>query len=538
MTVIATPQTLGQLIQARAECLPDKPILTFVDFERSDEVITYGMLYTKAQKLGMFLRRHGITSGVTFGVMMWNHPEFVYALIAASMGGAILVPIDPRARGAKLQHQLTHANCRGLLVADYALDQVRAFLPQLPALRTIRVLRTEAEGASAPMTDYPLLNDYLAGAEVHLPHMASDAAQALEIIYTSGTTGDPKGIVIDNRRVLGFSELGRLIFGYRDDDRLYTGLSLAHGNAQAVTLMCALGQRIEAVLTRRFTKSRLWDLTRAYGITSFSVLGGMATAIYSEPRRSNDNDNPVRMIVSAGMPAAIWEAFEQRYAVRLLEWYGAVEGGFVFKPIDAGPIGSFGRLSPGLELRVVDEHERACPPGEVGELLFRPKGDVARVNYWQDPSASRQKVRHGWLRSGDMVHQDEAGYLFFDCRKGEAIRRNGEFINPQDVTKVLAEHPDITDVFVYGVPARSGAPGEQDLVAAIVLIDPAQCDLSGVWDTCRRALEANAVPSCLQVVLELPTTLSEKPQKRLLLEQFDPRGDNLLTPSTDRDMAT
>ena len=188
MTASATPQTLGQLIQARAECLPDKPILTFVDFERSDEVITYGMLYTKAQKLGMFLRRHGITSGVTFGVMMWNHPEFVYALIAASMVGAILVPIDPRARGAKLQHQLTHANCRGLLVADYALDQVRAFLPQLPALRTIWVLRTEAEGASAPMTDYPLLNDCLAGAEVHVPHMVSDAAQALEIIYTSGTT--------------------------------------------------------------------------------------------------------------------------------------------------------------------------------------------------------------------------------------------------------------------------------------------------------------------------------------------------------------
>jgi len=350
-------------------------------------------------------------------------------------------------------------------------------------------------------------------------------------MYTSGTTGTPKGVLLDNRRVLGFRALGQLIFGYRSTDRLYTGLSLAHGNAQAVTLMGALGQGIEAVFSRRFTKSRLWDITRAYGITVFSLLGGMASALYSEPVRPNDSDNPVRMVTSAGMPAAIWEAFEQRFNVRILEWYGAVEGGFVFKPIGAGPVGSFGRLSPGYDVRVVDIDEHDCPPGTVGELLFRPVDAPATVDYWRDPSTSAAKMRSGWLRSGDMVHRDAEGFLFFHYRQGEAIRRNGEFINTDEITCAIATHPAVAAVCIYGVPAPSGAPGEHDIVAAIVPADRTLVDAASVFALCRRTLTANAVPSYLQVVPEIPKTLSEKPQQRILRAHFDPSGVDVFTSS-------
>ena len=92
------------------------------------------------------------------------------------------------------------------------------------------------------------------------------------------------------------------MLGYQADDRPYTGLSLTHGNAQAVTLGPSLHMGLRAVFSRRFTKSRLWDICRRYGCTTFSMLGGMATAIYSEPPRANDADNPVRMVIDAGMP--------------------------------------------------------------------------------------------------------------------------------------------------------------------------------------------------------------------------------------------
>ena len=122
-----------------------------------------------------------------------------------------------------------------------------------------------------------------------------------------------------------------------------------------------------------------------------------------------------------------------------------------------------------------------------------------------------------------MVHRDTEGYLFFHYRQGEAIRRNGEFINPDAIARVLAEHPAVTDVCVYGVPARSGAPGEHDIVAAVVPTDRTQFDPTSIFAACRQALPANAMPSYLHVVSALPKTLSEKPQKRLLLERFDPK---------------
>jgi crotonobetaine/carnitine-CoA ligase len=321
---------------------------------------------------------------------------------------------------------------------------------------------------------------------------------------------------------------GRL--GYRADDRPYTGLSLTHGNAQAVTLGPSLCMGLRGVFSRRFTKSRLWDISRRFGCTTFSMLGGMATAIYSEPRRANDADNPVRMVVSAGMPAAIWESFERRFAVSVFEWYGAVEGGLAFKPVGEGPIGSFGKPAPGLEMKIVDEQDRECPPGVIGEIVSRPAtGEDASVEYFDNAEASRQKTAKGWLRSGDMGHRDAAGWLFFDYRKGSSIRHNGDFVNAGFVEKVIAEHPAVSDVFVYGVTAASGAPGEKDVVAAIVPAPGVEFSAAAVFATCRKGLEPNFVPTYLQVVDEIPKTASEKPQERFLLERFKPDGAGIYT---------
>jgi len=89
-----------------------------------------------------------------------------------------------------------------------------------------------------------------------------------------------------------------------------------------------------------------------------------------------------------------------------------------------------------------------------------------------------------------------------------------------------------TAVFVYGVPARSGAPGEQDIMAAVVPTDRTQFEPASLFTACRHALAANAMPSYLQVVSALPKTLSEKPQKRFLLEHFDPAGPDVFTPAS------
>ena len=89
-----------------------------------------------------------------------------------------------------------------------------------------------------------------------------DVRHPMEIIYTSGTTGDPKGVMLRNNRFGLYNIVTRLVWKYKPRDVLYTGLSLTHGNAQAVTLFPSLSTGIKAVFSARFTRSRIWDISR------------------------------------------------------------------------------------------------------------------------------------------------------------------------------------------------------------------------------------------------------------------------------------
>jgi crotonobetaine/carnitine-CoA ligase len=100
-------------------------------------------------------------------------------------------------------------------------------------------------------------------------------------------------------------------------------------------------------------------------------------------------------------------------------------------------------------------------------------------------------------------------------------------VNPGFVEKAIAEHPGIEEVFVYGVPAASGTPGEKDVVAAVVPAPDAEFEAASVFARCRAQLESNFVPSYLQVVEEIPKTASEKPQERFFVERFDSAAPNV-----------
>ncbi|MFO1198110.1 MAG: AMP-binding protein [Burkholderiaceae bacterium] len=512
---------LADLIEARAAARPDLDVVTFEPGEHGvEEVRTYAQLWTNAHKLAHALIARGMNYGDRFAILVRNHPEFIELMIASSITGLVFVPIDPRTRGPRLAFTLSDSGCRGIVCADYTLAQVEEVRARAPSLEWIWVLDSgEVPGATSArdVAGTQALAEILDGPEARVDPRLRHPADTLQIIYTSGTTGDPKGVVFSNAR-FGNATRATDMFGIGADERPYTGLSLTHGNAQLMTLASALrlGQRV--VFSRKFTKSRLWDITRRYGCTFFNLLGGMATAIYSEPERPDDADNPVRFVLSAGMPASIWERFERRFGVRVLEAYGAIEGGSAVKPIGVGPVGSFGKAPPALQIRIVDEQDNDCAPGVLGELISRPvTGEPVVVNYFNNAAASQRKTEGGWLRSGDICHRDADGWLFFDYRKGGGLRRNGDFINPTFVEGALAEHPGVTDVFVYGIAAANGAPGEKDVVAAIV-VDRAAFDPAAVFAWCREKLEPNSVPSFLQVVDEIPKTASEKPQERFLIE--------------------
>jgi crotonobetaine/carnitine-CoA ligase len=518
---------------------PDDELLTFVSIDNNgnfvEETRSYQQLWDNGQRLAAWLIEKGMQKGDAFGVVMQNHPEFVDLMIASSIAGTIFVPIDARVRGDKLKYMLDFAGCKGAVTADYAMGSVAEVWAHQKKDGGDENWILPLTAAGAPVGGENVA-DILDGPmpSPQLPVASTDPAAPMQMLYTSGTTGDPKAILSAHNRLDAVPVIAGVL-GLTQEDRPYTGLSLTHANAQLVTLGCILVLGLRGVISRKFTKSRLWDITREYGCTWFNLLGGMTTAIFAEPPKDNDADNPVRIILSAGMPTAIWEEFEHRFDIKLAEFYGAAEGGLTFNPAGVGPVGSCGKAPPILELRIFDADGNECAPGEPGEICFRnADGSSPVVEYFRNPEASREKTEGGWLHMGDIGHVDEDGWLYFEYRIGGGIRRNGDFVNPAFVEKALAQIDIVDDVFVYGIPMPGMAPGEMEPVAAVVLNDSVPFDAADVFSGCRQQLEANFVPGFLQVVNEIPKTASEKPQERFLLEIFDVAADNVYAASDYR----
>lgn len=517
-----TEGLLANEVRMKYEKIPDFPIITFENGENiADEVVTYGDLFQNGCKVAKALADVGIGRGDRFSVVMRNHPEFLYILFAASLTGTVMVPIDPRSKGSKLTYQIKDSGSKGVIFANEFASEVQAALAELPGVQVVGVVYKE--GFEKPyLSQYASLNEILSGPDTG-PVCAMDIplTAPFQVIYTSGTTGDPKGVVIKAQQAFMCKMGGEMVWQYTSADKLYTGLSMTHGNAQSVTVMPSLMMGVPAVVSRKFSKSRLWDICRKFNCTTYSLLGGMMMGIYSEPRKPNDGDNPVRIVISAGTPRSIWEDFEKRFNVRIHEWYAAIEGGFAHNPPDAGPIGSFGKPLEGiLEIKIVREDDSECEPGEIGELISVPKEGKAEVEYLGNKKASEAKTRGGVLRSGDMCHKDKDGWLYFDFRKGGGLRRHGDFIMPEYIEKALAEMQEVSDSCVYGIPAVSGAPGESDIVAAVVTAPGATIDPKHVLTTLSATLEKAWIPSYLQIVNEIPKTASEKNLDRVLRDAF------------------
>ena len=520
---------VSHLIELKADEKPDDEVLIFEKAENGEDILTYADLYQKSNKIGRLLLDSGLRKGDAYAVFMRNHPEFVYAMLAGPVIGAVMVPIDPRSRGERLQFLLQHSGVKAVFVSDELIDPLKAVLGNLPGLERVFVV-WRPEHNLAPPNEFPVLNEVLENESWDpVAQQIMDVRHPMQIIYTSGTTGDPKGVMVRCNRFGLFNIATKLVWKYKPAaDALYTGLSLTHGNAQAVTLFPSLATGTKAVLSARFTKSRIWDICRKYGCTNFSLLGGMMAGIFNEPARETDTDNPVKTVISAGTPPAIWEDFEKRFDVKILEWYAAVEGGFAYKPPGKGPIGSFGKPLPGMmQFKVVGEEDNEVPHGESGELILRMMRGETKVDYLGNEAASEEKTRGGWLRTGDIVHRDKKGWFYFDHRKGSELRRAGDFIQPDHIEKVIGEHPDVSEVCVYGIPAASGAPGESDLVAAIAAHPGKTIDSAVVYQKCQADLEPNFVPSYLQVVTEIPKTISEKALDRVLKNEFSPESENV-----------
>ncbi|GGC52741.1 AMP-binding protein [Chelatococcus reniformis] len=496
-----------------------EPVLTFVEVKHdgslAEERRSYAELLDNGCRIAGALEAAGMAAGDAFAIVMRNHPEFVDAMIGSEVAGTVFVPIDPRTRGDKLAYMLRFARCRGAIVSPEVVENLRPLLADLPDLEWVWVIGVG--GADGRFESFADVVRASPPATAMTPRRLADPMQ---LLFTSGTTGDPKAIVASHARFAGVAALGPM-FGLRPDDRLYTGLSLTHANAQFITLSSALAMQVPLVISRQFTKSLLWEIVTRYNCTTFNLLGGMATAIFAEPPGPLDRAHRVRFVLSAGMPAAMWRPFEERFGTRIFEFFGTAEGGLTLNPPAAGPVGSIGRAEPGLVCEILLPDDSIARAGTLGEICFRnADGSVTPVTYFGNEQASAVKTRNGWFRSGDIGWKDAAGWLFFSHRAGQSIRRNGDFIDAREVEAAIANIPGVLDAYVYGVATASNTPGEKQVVAALV-VSPGLVEPREIFADCASKLGSTGVPNFVQMVAEIPKTASEKPQDRHLIAMLN-----------------
>lgn len=208
------PTVLKELVAHKVEMSPNLDVLTFEGAGvRGDEVRTYRDLWENGNRLAGGLIDRGMMPGDRFALFMKNHPEFVDAMVAASISRCVFVPIDPRTRGTKLAYMLNHSGCRGVIAADYTLGQIEGVRADLAGLEWIWVLDSD-EALEDNVKHKPGISHLAAILNEPFVEIGSrhpSPKDPFEITYTSGTTGDPKGVVRSNESYIDATAFGSFV---------------------------------------------------------------------------------------------------------------------------------------------------------------------------------------------------------------------------------------------------------------------------------------------------------------------------------------
>jgi fatty-acyl-CoA synthase len=492
------------------------------------ERLSYGDLHDRAARLAAALASDGFARGERVAVLLKNDPAWLDVFFAVSALGGVLVPVNYLLRAREVAYILQDSGAETLVVGDDLAEIAAEALRECPGVRR-RLVLADAGGDPGPgaaaLEAARELGAFAASAEPAFPPASIDLGDPNLLQYTSGTTGFPKGATHTVSTLLwnSFHQIGD--FGVTPSERYlcvpalcwaaglhdFTLATLWVGGT--VVLQPSGGVSIEGLLRvleqERITKvllvpTLLKQLVEFEGLKRFDLsrLGYVLTG--AEP-----------------VPVPVIERFGQVLSeVTLLQGYGMSEGPTIatcLRPEDAlRKVGSCGKPVTNCELRVVDQDDRDVAPGETGEVLTRSLATM--VGYWNEPEASAETLRGGWLHTGDLGVLDEEGFLSICGRVKDMFISGGLNVYPAEVEALILRDPAVAEVAVFGVSdARWGEVGRAVLVAR----EGRRVDTAAIEARCRAELASYKVPRSF-VVSEGPLTrtASGKIQKFVVKERF------------------
>jgi carnitine-CoA ligase len=513
--------TISSVLSRQAAERPNAPALQW----QTEEPFSYKGLCEHCLRLAGGLRGLGVQPSNRVLIMLPNSMEIVLAWFSTNLLGAVEVPINIHYKDSWLVHEVNDCEAHLAIVHEQYLERFIQVVDQLEHLTDFVVVGGDEGTAHQEMDKKWSMHAWgeLENAGAIDKPVETHYYDTAAIMYTSGTTGPSKGVVVPYgvggvfaQGVVDTAEL-------TSDDVNYVVHPLFHANAQFMQILPALlvGARIS--LWPGFSASRWLDQVRATGATITNTLGVMCNFIHSQPVREDDADNPLRAIMTLPAPSDIAEDFERRFGVKCLEGYGMTEIGVVTYRRLEEPLrlGSAGRALEWFDVRVVDpETDEPLPPGEVGEIVVRPKATgIMMKEYNNVPAKTVEAWRNLWFHTGDAGEMDEEGYLYFRDRVKDVIRRRGENISSFSIESVANTHPAVDESAAIAVPAEHGVGAEDEVKLCVVLKHGEDLDPAELHAYCAQRMPYFAVPRYIEYVAEIPKTANEKVRKNVLREQ-------------------
>lgn len=481
----------------------------------SDASITFGEWDARANQLARGLATRGIAKGDRVSIYLPGEESlrWIVAYAAVHKAGAIAVPTNTRLSTRELVAILGHAEVAAMLTCDDLLATASEVRAAVPSMRLL--ISSVATGDDVVAWDDAL------DADRDDFRVETGIDELADIMYTSGTTGLPKGVGVRHRNLSMIP----------NHEPRWTGDAWLHGAplftfAGITFIYNAMKMGMRSLYLARFDATRWLVAVEKERPTMAFLVPAMAELLVAHPEFETRDLSSLQAVSigSAPLAARTLRALQERLPnAGVTNSYGLTEAGpaYVVMPKEEATkrIGSVGKPLPPTEIKIVDDDDRECGPGEVGELLARLPGRQ-REYYRNDEATAQAWTSDGWLRSGDFAYLDEDGFLYIVGRKKDLIIRGGHNIYPSDIETVILEHPAVREAAVAGVPH----PVLGEDVAAYVVVKPGvELSADELQEFCAERLADYKRPRQVTFLDALPRNATGKVVKRELQATSDER---------------
>lgn len=420
-----------------------------IAIEQEGVSLTYGQLEERTSRAASLFAGLGVGPGTSVLLLFPNDYRFVECLLGVLRAGGVAVPGNIKLGADTLSYLAEHSDATVLVVHEALAEKADHIVAGAPGLRHTLVV-----GGELPFgTSY---DHALAAASSAFDTVPVEPDELALLMYTSGSTGLPKGCMLSHRnKWFQARSSARTMLHDAHDKALVMG-PLYHANAFWACMLPMLFVGGGLVILPGFDPVRVLETIDRDRPTYTSGTPSMFNLLLAAKEARAELDvSSIELLLcgSAPVPEELMTAIVAQFGCDVVESYGLTEGGanVVTPRWGIKKIGSTGLPVPGVEIRVADLDDPTgdCAPGEVGELWSRSPANA--LGYFKDPATTAARFTDdGWLKTGDLVRQDEQGYVYISGRQDDMINCGGENVYPKEVETILLQHPAIADACVVG----------------------------------------------------------------------------------------